>query len=236
LSFKNWVTYKVSLANGLPFDLTRTLSNKKSILMKQIIYACFAFAVGGCLSCNDGSRDAETRTDTTTVTSQFGNNDTNYADSGDKSNSVASGTAAVSLDAASADFVTKAASGSMKEIQLGQHASQNAVNARVKNFGMMMAADHSNAAVELKSLAGSHVSSTMMPDHQKHFEMLTAKTGAAFDKAYMDMMIKDHKETIDMFKKATSEAGNESIKLFATKTLPVIQKHLDSAQSIRKGL
>jgi putative membrane protein len=206
--------------------------------MKHLILAGIALSAFGILSCNDGSRDAETTTDSTTVTSQFENNDSSYADSGNHMNSMTNGTgnSTVSLDTASAQFVNKAGSGSMMEIQLGQQASQNATNPRVKSFGAMLVNDHSAASNELKTIAGGNTPTTMMPEHQKHIDELANKQGSAWDKAYMDMMIKDHKTDIALFKKATAEAGNESIKAFATKTLPTLQKHLDSAQAIRKNL
>jgi putative membrane protein len=56
--------------------------------------------------------------------------------------------------------------------------------------------------------------------------------GKDFDKEYMDMMLKDHKDDIDMFKKASSDLTDSTIKDFATSTLPTLQKHLDSAQAI----
>jgi putative membrane protein len=99
----------------------------------------------------------------------------------------------------------------------------------------MLVTDHSKANDELKSIASSKsvtVPAAMMPAHQKHVDMLKAKSGADFDKAYMNMMLDDHKKDIADFKKASSNGTDSDIKNFAAKTLPVLQKHLDSAQAI----
>jgi putative membrane protein len=139
----------------------------------------------------------------------------------------------------STDFVTTAASGGMLEVQLGQLAQQNAKSQRVKDFGNMMVTDHSQANDELKSLASSNnitVSPTLLPEHQKHIDMMSKMKGADFDKHYMDMMVNDHKEDIDEFKKEANNSNNDAFKSFAAKTLPTLQKHLDSAQAIHSKM
>ncbi len=137
------------------------------------------------------------------------------------------------------DFVQNSANVGMMEIELGRYATDNAQSQRVKDFGNMMVTDHTAAANDLKSMATSNsiqFPATMDKEHQGHVDMLKNKKGAAFDKAYMDMMVNGHKETIDKYKKATGDLKDDSYKLYATKTLPVLQKHLDSAQAIKKGL
>lgn len=137
------------------------------------------------------------------------------------------------------DFVNKAAAGGMMEVELGEYASSNAQNQRVKDFGKMMATDHTKANNELKNLAKSNsieVPAQMPGDMKKHVDMMKKMTGAAFDKAYMDMMVNDHKEDIAEFKKASANLKEDSYKAFATMTLPVLQKHLDSAQAIHKNM
>jgi putative membrane protein len=133
------------------------------------------------------------------------------------------------------DFVMKAASGGMLEVQLGQMAADKAKNQRVKDFGNMMVTDHSKANDELKSLAAANnitIPTGLLPQHQKHLDMMSKMSGSGFDKHYMDMMVNDHKEDIGEFQKEANSSGNDPFKAFAGKTLPVLQKHLDSAQTI----
>jgi putative membrane protein len=142
-------------------------------------------------------------------------------------------------DQESINFVTKAASGGMLEVQLGQLAQQKAKSQRVKDFGGMMVTDHSKANDELKGLAASQnviIQTSLLPEHQKHLDMMTKMSGADFDKHYMDMMVSDHKEDINEFKKESNNSKNEAFKSFAAKTLPVLQKHLDSAQAIHSKM
>jgi putative membrane protein len=136
------------------------------------------------------------------------------------------------------DFMVKAASGGMMEVQLGKMAQDKAQNPRVKAFGAMMVKDHTQANSEMKTLADTK--KVMLPaalgdDHQKHVNDLNEKTGADFDKAYMNMMVDDHKNDISEFEDA-AKLDDADVKAFATKTLPVLRTHLDSAQAIHDAI
>jgi Predicted outer membrane protein len=135
------------------------------------------------------------------------------------------------------DFVMKAADGGMMEVELGKIAQQKAQSQRVKNYADMIVTDHTKANDDLKSIAGSKLSmpAAMSAEHQKHIDMLKNKSGADFDKSYINMMIDDHKKDIAEFKKASQNVKDAGIKGFATNALPVLQKHLDSAQAIHSG-
>jgi len=138
------------------------------------------------------------------------------------------------VDQDTKDFVMKAASGGMMEVELGKIAQEKAHNKRVKDYADMLVADHTKANDDLKSIASSKVTmpAAMMPDEQKHVDMMKNKSGADFDKSYINMMIEDHKKDIAEFKKASQNLKDAGVKGFATNALPVLQKHLDSAQAI----
>ena len=136
------------------------------------------------------------------------------------------------------DFMVKSASGGMMEVELGKIAQEKAVDARVKAFGAMMVADHTTANNEMKIIADGK-SVTLPPalsdEHQKYVDKLKQKSGAEFDQAYISMMVDDHKDDISEFEDA-SKMDDADIKGFAGKTLPVLKKHLDSAQAINSAL
>lgn len=141
----------------------------------------------------------------------------------------------VPVDKKDADFAVEAANGGMMEVELGNYAQKNAMSQRVKDFGAMMARDHSKANEELKALAASKnitLPTTMGNDTHKDMEELMKKTGKDFDKAYMKMMVNDHKKDISEFEKAAKNCKDADIKGFAIKTLPVLNVHLDSAKVI----
>jgi putative membrane protein len=134
-------------------------------------------------------------------------------------------------------FIKEALSGGMMEVELGKLAIQKAKDKRVKSFGSMMVTDHSKANSELKQLATSvsvQVGDGMSMDHKQHIADMKKKSGDAFDKDYMSMMVDDHQKDIAKFNDA-ARSNDNNVKSFATKTLPVLQKHLDSANAIKNS-
>ncbi len=119
----------------------------------------------------------------------------------------------------------------MMEVELGNLAQQQASSAKVKEFGALMVKDHSKANAELKSIASAKnimLPSTYPQTIQQHIDEMKKMKGAEFDKHYMSMMVDDHVKDIALFKTATKD-NDTSISKFATKTLPVLETHLQKA-------
>ncbi len=139
------------------------------------------------------------------------------------------------VDKQVSDFAVEAANGGMMEVELGKIAQEKASNPRVKDFGAMMVREHSEANTKLKSLASSlniTLPDSVSNDAKMDIDKLKKKSGRDFDKAYMSMMLDDHKKDVAEFRKAADNLPDSTIKSFASTTLPVLEKHLDSAQAI----
>lgn len=151
--------------------------------------------------------------------------------------SAATASPAVAVNTADAEFATTAANAGMMEVQLGNTAMQISQNKQVKDFGAMMVKDHTKAGNELDSLAKSKnltLPSSLGAGDQKMVDDITKKTGAAFDKAYTDMMVNDHEKVIDAFRKEANDGKDADLKSFASNTLPLLEKHLAAAQAAQK--
>ena len=194
-------------------------------MKKQLFFV--ALAVGlGIIACNDADTSENVGT---------GDSISNGSMTTDTSGSSVSQSAPA--DSATILFMTKAASGGTMEVQLGQYAQDQGQSQRVKDYGAMMVRDHTKANDELKSIASAKnvtLSDSLMPEHKKHVTDLQKRKGSAFDKAYMDMMVKDHQKTIQDFETASNSLSDGEVKAFATRTLPVLRGHLDSATAINK--
>jgi putative membrane protein len=132
-------------------------------------------------------------------------------------------------------FMDKAAQGGLAEVQLGQLAEQKASSQSVKDFGNRMVTDHSKANDQLKSLASSDgvtLPASMNAKDQALYNKLSGMSGAAFDRAYMSAMVKDHRMDIADFQKEANAGRNDGVKSFANSTLPTLQQHLQLAQSV----
>jgi putative membrane protein len=205
-------------------------------MKKAFIPFCLAVALVGATSCGGGNSDSAnsdsaTSTSSTTTTTA---SDTGTSDSAGAMSST--GDTSMSADR---DFVTEAASGGLMEVELGKTASTNAASPKVKAFGKMMVTDHTKANTELKAVAAKKnitIPSTPDEKHQGHINDLKEKKGVEFDKAYVDMMVDDHKEDVSKFEDEAKNAKDPDIKAFAAKTLPVLQKHLSSIQAIQSSM
>ena len=127
-----------------------------------------------------------------------------------------------------ADFMVKAASGGMLEVELGKIALEKASSPQVKKFAQQMVDDHTKANEELKALAAKKnitLPSTPGDEAQEHINDLAKYSGVKFDKEYMELMNKDHQEDLDLFSEAANDAEDPEVKAFAAKTLPVLKNH-----------
>ena len=160
------------------------------------------------------------------------NNDKNQ-DTVDSAKAVNKEVKPVQADAS--NFAVEAANGGMMEVELGKIAQDNASSPRVKAFGAMMVKDHTEAGDNLKQIATSlniALPDSVSNDSRKEIDHMKMKKGKEFDKAYVSMMLDDHKNDIAEFRKCADNCSDSTIKSFAANTLPVLVKHLDSIQAI----
>jgi putative membrane protein len=139
----------------------------------------------------------------------------------------------VSASAADSAFLKDAAQGGMAEVKLGQLAQQNASSQQVKDFGARMVADHTRLDQDVKSVASQenvNLPSDMSMKDRAQYDMLSKKTGASFDKAYIENMVKDHKADIAAFEREISSGSDPQVKAMAEKALPILREHLRLAQ------
>src|SRR5436190_3298861 len=95
------------------------------------------------------------------------------------------------------DFAMEAASRGMMEVDAGNLAIASASSPRVKDYGQTMVNDHTKANDELRSAAkGKNITLPTVPAnrYQKDLDDLKKKSGADFDKAYIDLTIDNHKQ------------------------------------------
>lgn len=132
-------------------------------------------------------------------------------------------------------FFKKAAIGGMMEVQAGNIALKNAKDAEVKALAQMIVNDHEAANKELQALANERnvVLPTELPaDIQEHLKTMSNLTGKAFDDHYLKMMREDHKKDIDMFRETSNGSRSDKVRDFATKTLPVLEKHAREVEKV----
>jgi putative membrane protein len=133
-------------------------------------------------------------------------------------------------------FVMEALKGGMAEVELGKLASERAANDGVKQFGKRMADDHGKAGSELMKLAqdkGLTAPSELDSKHARLRNKLAKLSGAEFDRAYVDEMVKDHRQDVKEFRREADKAKDPDVKAFAAKTLPTLEDHLKQVEGLQ---
>jgi putative membrane protein len=132
-------------------------------------------------------------------------------------------------------FLNDAAQGGLMEVTAGKLAAKRAEDPAVRVFGQMMVADHTAANEMLKSLADSKqmpVPDAVSADQRAALGKLEGLNGTDFDKAYADMMVKDHVADVADFEKEVKSAKDPDVKTFAQQTLPTLRHHLMLANQL----
>ncbi len=190
-------------------------------MKKNFAWLLVAFII--FTSCNNSANDSVEKADS--------------ANEAKNDNDTARNKSGVAIDEKSSSFLVRAANSGMAEVQLAKTAQQRATIQAVKNFAAMLERDHSNANSEVKNIAGQRnvtLPATISDDKQKMINDVEKMKGKDFDKDYISMMINSHKDGIDLFEDAKSNAADIDVKNFADKTLPTLRAHLDSARAIQK--
>jgi putative membrane protein len=131
-------------------------------------------------------------------------------------------------------FAEDMADGGLMEVKLGALAEQKAGNQAVKDFAARMVKDHTAAGDELKALAtakGIELPKDLSKHSKAMLNKLSAKSGAAFDKDYMQHMLVDHRKDLALLRIKHSDPD---LQAWQNKVLPVVEEHFKLAQETSK--
>ncbi len=134
-------------------------------------------------------------------------------------------------------FLKEAAEGGLLEVELGKTAAAKGTSDGVKQFGQKMVDDHSKANDQLKEVASKEsveIPTSISSKKQARIDKLSKLSGAAFDKAYIKDMVKDHEQDVHEFQVEAQNGTDPNIKQFAASTLPTLEEHLKMAKDLSK--
>lgn len=139
---------------------------------------------------------------------------------------------------ADAKFLMDAIRTDLAEVRLGELASQRGQAEGVRHYGHMLAMDHAKSmdeSADLANLLKLAVPTEASADAQKEYESFLRLSGEAFDTAFVNAMIKGHKDAIAKFKKEAEDGDDDDVASLARETLPKLEEHLTMAQSLQSG-
>jgi putative membrane protein len=143
------------------------------------------------------------------------------------------------LSKADAKFLRDMGEADLAEVEAGKLASGKASSPEVKKFAEHMVEDHGKGLSEGQKLAkakGVEPPAAPAKKHQAAMKKLESESGARFDKAYMNQMVKDHQETLKLVENASKKAKDGEIRAAAEKKVPVVKQHLEMAQKTTASL
>jgi len=135
-------------------------------------------------------------------------------------------------------FVRKALEGGAAEVQLGQLAQQKSQSDDVKQFGQKMVEDHTQLGDQMKPVAqqlGVKEPKGLSKKDKELVAKLERLSGQQFDEAYIQAMVKDHKQDLKEFKDEAQAAQNPNVKQVAQQGAGVISQHLQMIQQIAQN-
>jgi putative membrane protein len=185
---------------------------------------CGAFLLN---SCNSGDTSTDTVTDSTTTATAPATVDT---------------TSATPQKLTDPEIASIAVNADQIDIDYAAIAKEKSKNADVLKFAATMAKDHKSVndqAVALATKLGvtpqdNPVTQSLLSGAATTKADLNSKSGADFDKAYIDNEVAYHKAAIDLVEnKLIVDATNPELKSLLQTALPIFKQHLAHAEMIQ---
>lgn len=190
----------------------------------KFIFASSMVLALGLAACSDGDDAAEQANDADAAA--MATNTMTPAGTGETA----------TADSHAAQFLTDAMKGDNSEVRVGKLAARKGSSQGVKDFGGMLADDHGKHLTKVSALAQSmNVPPTdeTKPEADQLYAKLQGLSGADFDKAFVAGMIADHKKDIDAYQQEANSSDPTEVTSMAKETVPTLQTHLKTAQSLQ---
>jgi len=140
-----------------------------------------------------------------------------------------------------ANYVQTAAMSDLFEVEAGKLATRRARSNEVRRFARMMVRDHTESTRKIKSaVMASNLSiqppTTLDPEHQDKLSALRSAPRSDFDRQYMEGQVDAHQQALQLQQSYAQSGGDPNLKAVASKLVPIVQHHLDEAQTIVSNL
>ena len=131
------------------------------------------------------------------------------------------------------------------DIEAGSLADEKGQNAEIKSFASKMVSEHTGSNQQASELAqrlgvtpaDNATSQSLSSAAAATMQTLRGKSGADFDRAYIDNEVAFHQQVLDALDQVLiPSAQNTELKTLLQQTRPVIAGHLDMAKRIQGSM
>lgn len=136
-------------------------------------------------------------------------------------------------------FLIQDAQGSVSDYANGAAALNQGQSPAVRQLGIWLLQDHNRLNIGLLMLAqrkGVILPLTISDADKTKLNALTAKTGAGFDRAFLQSAIQTNQQDISDAKKELAATTDPEVRLLVTDYLSTEYGHLTAAQTIMAGM
>ena len=140
---------------------------------------------------------------------------------------------------ADSTFLDKAYNIGVFEIKIARLAEKKSQNSKVKDLAQMMITDHTAMGKDVTALMRkkNYDLPAGLPDDLKAtYDELNGLSGKDFDKEYVNVNVKGHKDAIEMFKGVSNNSKDDDVKKLATDALPKLQMHESHSLEVQNTL
>ncbi|HLR76915.1 MAG TPA: DUF4142 domain-containing protein [Balneolaceae bacterium] len=144
-----------------------------------------------------------------------------------------------------AEIASVALTANQIDVDYALIALKRSDNSTVRDFALDMVSDHTSVIQQATALAkelgvtpeDNDMSKSLLQGEKETTEKLKSKWGKDFDKAYIDNEVAYHKAVISAVKnKLIPQTENQQLKDLFNKILPVLEHHLQMAESAQDEL
>jgi len=142
--------------------------------------------------------------------------------------STSSRAASTTLSPRDTDFLSKATTTGIKEVEMSRMAQTRALDAHVRAIADAMVIQHGGANDALTKLALDNkwtMPTQLDAEAQSALSKLQERQGKEFDTEYIKDMKQDHVEAVKLFRDAAQNLDNPILRDYARTTLPTLENH-----------
>lgn len=140
------------------------------------------------------------------------------------------------LTAADRAFLNDAAVGRLFDIEVAKLAVNRSVDPTVQSYAYKLLDDHTAANEKLQLLAERRsldLPVVLPPQKQEQFNALMAAQGQEFDRLFVQIIgIRDHRNDIARFERASQEVQDADLRKYIQATLPALRSNLSAAEHL----
>jgi putative membrane protein len=136
---------------------------------------------------------------------------------------------------ADAEFLVKATSNALLEVELGKLAQAQATTLPVRSYGPGLVQHRLEILKALRTLAAAKqlaIPNALGEDEQAAYHEVSSQTGTKLDKQLMALLVKTQKQDEDAFDDMQDDAYDGDIRGLAAKYLPPVREKLALAEEV----